>query len=147
MFDIGWTELVVIGVVALVVIGPRELPQVLRTIGAWVGKARGMAREFHSGVSEMMRESELDELRKSAESAVRQFEGEVKSIDPSADLQKSFAFEPDAAPATAAPASADLAPPPAAPAAHVEPAAPAANVESASPAAEAAPPPANPTRT
>mgnify|MGYP001619333644 CR=1 FL=1 len=142
MFDIGWTELVVIGVVALVVIGPRELPQVLRTIGAWVGKARAMAREFHSGVSEMMRESELDELKKSAEAAVRQFEGEVKSIDPSADLQKSFAFEPDATPAATTSASPDAAPPPAAPAANVELASPAADA-----AAETPPPAANPSRT
>lgn len=123
MFDIGWTELVVIGVVALVVIGPRELPQVLRTVGAWVGKARAMAREFHSGVSEMMRESELDELKKSAESAVRQFEGEVKSIDPTAEVEKSFNFDPLASPSTPppSPAKPDEAPaiaaaPPAAPA-------------------------------
>jgi sec-independent protein translocase protein TatB len=112
MFDIGWTELVVIGVVALLVIGPRELPQVLRTIGQWVGKARAMAREFHSGVSDMMRESELDELKKSAESAVRQFEGEVKSIDPSAEVEKSFNFDAPAAPGTppASPADPDAPP-------------------------------------
>ena len=142
MFDIGWTELVVIGVVALVVIGPRELPQVLRTIGAWVGKARGMAREFHSGVSDMMRESELDELKKSAESAVRQFEGEVKSIDPSGDLEKSFSFDTPStpAPASAAPSSPE-APKIVAPAADSTlAAAPAAG-------AEAAPPPASPART
>lgn len=66
MFDIAWTEMMVIGAVALVVIGPKDLPKVLKTVGALVNKARGMAREFQGGIDEMIRESELDELRKAA---------------------------------------------------------------------------------
>ena len=64
MFDIGYTELLVIAIVALVVIGPKDLPRVMRTVGAWVGRARGMARHFRSGLDTMMRESELEEMEK-----------------------------------------------------------------------------------
>jgi sec-independent protein translocase protein TatB len=62
MFDIGYMELMVIAVVALVVIGPKDLPRVMRTVGHWVGRARGMARHFRSGVDTMMREAELEEM-------------------------------------------------------------------------------------
>ena len=64
MFDIGYTELLVIAIVALVVIGPKDLPRVMRTVGQWVGRARGMARHFRSGVDTMMREAELEEMEK-----------------------------------------------------------------------------------
>ena len=65
MFDIGWSELVVIAVVALVAIGPKELPGVLRTMGQWIGKARRMAAEFQGQFSEAMREAEMADLKKS----------------------------------------------------------------------------------
>jgi sec-independent protein translocase protein TatB len=64
MFDIGYSELLVIAVVALIVIGPKDLPRVMRIVGQWVGRARGMARHFRSGVDTMMRESELEEMEK-----------------------------------------------------------------------------------
>jgi sec-independent protein translocase protein TatB len=64
MFDIGYSELLMIAVVALVVIGPKDLPNVMRTVGKWVGKARGMARHFRSGIDTMMREAELEEMEK-----------------------------------------------------------------------------------
>jgi sec-independent protein translocase protein TatB len=67
MFDIGWTELLVIGIVALIVIGPRELPKTLRTIGQMMTKVRRMASEFQGQFNEAIREAELDELRKEAE--------------------------------------------------------------------------------
>jgi len=67
MFDIGWTELFVIGVLVLLVTGPRDLPKVLYEIGKWVRRARAMAREFQGHVDGMMREVELEELRKEAE--------------------------------------------------------------------------------
>jgi sec-independent protein translocase protein TatB len=65
MFDIGWSELVLIGVVALVAIGPKELPGVLRMVGQWMGKARKMAAEFQGQFQEAMREAEMADLKKS----------------------------------------------------------------------------------
>ena len=64
MFDIGYSELLLIAVVALIVIGPKDLPRVMRLVGHWVGRARGMARHFRSGIDTMMRESELEEMEK-----------------------------------------------------------------------------------
>src|SRR5215207_8122376 len=64
MFDVGYSELLLIAVVALIVIGPKDLPRVMRTVGQWVGRARGMARHFRSGIDTMMREAELEEMEK-----------------------------------------------------------------------------------
>ncbi len=64
MFDIGWSELVVIAVVALIAIGPKELPGVLRMVGQWMGKARKMAGEFQGQFQEAMREAEMADLKK-----------------------------------------------------------------------------------
>ncbi|ADH89186.1 twin-arginine translocation protein, TatB subunit [Ancylobacter novellus DSM 506] len=63
MFDIGWSELLVIGIVALVVIGPKELPRVLRTVGQGIGKLRRMAGEFQGQFNEALREAELSDLK------------------------------------------------------------------------------------
>ncbi len=68
MFDIGWGELVVIGIVALIVIGPKELPTVLRTLGQWTTKIRRMASEFQGQFQEAMREAELADLKKQVDS-------------------------------------------------------------------------------
>ncbi len=65
MFDIGWSEFVLIAVVALIAIGPKELPGVLRMVGQWMGKARRMAAEFQSQFQEAMREAEMADLKKS----------------------------------------------------------------------------------
>ena len=64
MFGIDSAELLIIALVALVVIGPKDLPKVMRFIGNWVGQARGMARHFRSGLDTMMREAELEEMEK-----------------------------------------------------------------------------------
>jgi len=64
MFDVGWQELLVIAIVAVIVVGPRELPELMRGIGHWMGKARRMAREFQNSIEEMGREAELDALRR-----------------------------------------------------------------------------------
>lgn len=66
MFDIGWPELMLIGLVALVVIGPKDLPKAIYGVGKWVRKARLVAREFQTHVDDMMREAELDDLRQQA---------------------------------------------------------------------------------
>jgi sec-independent protein translocase protein TatB len=64
MFDIAPTELLVLGAVAIIVIPPKDLPKAMRIAGYWVGKARGVARQFRSGFDEMVRESELAEMEK-----------------------------------------------------------------------------------
>jgi sec-independent protein translocase protein TatB len=65
MFDIGWSEFALIAVVALIAIGPKELPGVLRMVGQWMGKARKMAAEFQGQFQEAMREAEMADLKKS----------------------------------------------------------------------------------
>jgi len=65
MFDISWSEFAIIAVVALIAIGPKELPGVLRTVGQWMGKARRMAAEFQGQFQEAMREAEMADLKKS----------------------------------------------------------------------------------
>lgn len=65
MFDLSWGEMGLIAMVALIVIGPKELPTVLRTVRSWLGAARGMAREFQGHVDDMMKDSGIDEVRKS----------------------------------------------------------------------------------
>ena len=64
MFDIGWSELVVIGVVALIAIGPKELPGVLRMAGQWITKSRRMASDFQNQFQEALREAEMEDLKK-----------------------------------------------------------------------------------
>jgi sec-independent protein translocase protein TatB len=64
MFDVAPTELLLVAVVALLVIGPKDLPRAMRFVGNWVGKARGAARHFRSGLDEMVRQAELEEMEK-----------------------------------------------------------------------------------
>jgi sec-independent protein translocase protein TatB len=64
MFDIGWSELLVIAVVAIIVVGPKELPRLMRTFGHYVGKLRRMAADFQGQFEEAVRDSEIDEVRK-----------------------------------------------------------------------------------
>ena len=62
MLDIGWSELLVLGILALLVVGPRELPRLMRTVGQWVNRARSMAREFQRGMEDVAREADIQEL-------------------------------------------------------------------------------------
>src|SRR5262245_28181049 len=115
-FDIGWSEFMVIGVVALIVIGPKDLPAALRVAGYWVRKARTLSREFHSSVEQMMREVELHEvpqqLKKATEFNVEhEFQKIVDPVnEPASDAQQRAI--PDYLDTTPAPA--DPVPPPAA---------------------------------
>jgi sec-independent protein translocase protein TatB len=142
-FDLGMSELLLIGVVALVFIGPKDLPKALRVAGFWVKKARTLSREFQSSVEQMIREAELDEMRQELKRATeidldKEFQ---KTIDPTgslaeglkppelprfsdADMPAAPVQETGAAPAaqlpkpeTEEPAAPEIAPPPAAPAA------------------------------
>ena len=64
MFGVDTTELALVAILALIFIGPKDLPKVMRTVGYWVGRMRGMARHFTSGIENMMREAELEEMEK-----------------------------------------------------------------------------------
>jgi len=68
MFDIGWQELFVLAILAIIVIGPKDLPRAIRTVTHWIRKARGMARDLQDGLDDMVRESELDDIKKQANS-------------------------------------------------------------------------------
>src|SRR3954447_14167282 len=91
-FDLGWSEMLVIGAVALVFIGPKELPKTLRTVGMWARKARNMTRELQGSVEEMIREAELDEVRRDLKKAMDfDVKGEVsKTVDPTGELAESI---------------------------------------------------------
>src|SRR6266566_3310535 len=92
LLDFGWSELLLIGVVALVVIGPKDLPKALRVAGFWVRKARTLAREFQSSVEQMVREAELDEMRQELKKASEfNIEKEFRqTIDPTGSLAESL---------------------------------------------------------
>jgi sec-independent protein translocase protein TatB len=92
MFDIGWQELFLIGVVALIVVGPKDLPKVLRSASHVLNKARAMSREFQAGLAEMAREVELDEIKRDVERTARFDLGEElrSAADPTGKLSADF---------------------------------------------------------
>src|SRR5262245_58782733 len=81
MFDIAWSELLVIIVVALVVVGPKDLPKLMRTAGQWAGRARAMADQFRRSFDDIARQSELDELRAEVNRL------QQTKIDPAAEIE------------------------------------------------------------
>ncbi|MDF1720404.1 MAG: Sec-independent protein translocase protein TatB [Minwuia sp.] len=87
MLDLGWTELLVIGVLTILIFGPKELPVVFRTVTHWLGKARSVAREFQRTVEDMARDTELDEVRKAAKNAASDMNS---MVDPSGSLDGLF---------------------------------------------------------
>src|SRR6476659_5687668 len=87
MFDIGWSELVVIAVVALIAIGPKELPAVLRTVGQYMGKIRRMASEFQGQFQEAMREAEMADLKKQVDEMTDTAKG-LANFDPMESVKK-----------------------------------------------------------
>lgn len=132
MLDLSWSEILVIAVVAVVFIGPKELPGAIRTVGKWMGKARSLARDFQSQVDDVVREAELDELRKEADKYnPKALLGDIeKTIDPKGEL--AGALQPPTLPSLSEPATppsqASASPPPPAPSS------PAATPQSAGPA-------------
>lgn len=122
MFDIGWSELLVIAVVALIAIGPKELPGVLRMVGQWMGKARRMASEFQGQFQEAMREAEMADLKKSFDEVREAASGftptglvsslqrdvdkalDIEGVDKPADTSSASAVTESVAPATDTPA-------------------------------------------
>jgi sec-independent protein translocase protein TatB len=140
MLDFSWSELALIGVVALVVIGPKDLPKALRTAGIWVRKARSISREFQSSVEQMMREAELDEVKKQIESvsSVNIAKEIENTIDPGGELAESL--KPPEMPDLDKIAN-ETAPPPPAAAETLAPPAPPAVPEPAAAAPEPEPEP------
>jgi sec-independent protein translocase protein TatB len=92
LFDLGMSELLLIGVVALVFIGPKDLPKALRVAGFWVKKARTLSREFQTSVEQMIREAELDEMRQELKKATEiDLDKEFRqTIDPTGSLAESL---------------------------------------------------------
>jgi len=88
MFGIDSPELLVIAIVALVVIGPKELPGLLKTWGKWMAQMRGMASEFRGHVDEMVRQSELDEVKKQLESSASGLD--LKALDPTRQIRETI---------------------------------------------------------
>jgi sec-independent protein translocase protein TatB len=105
MFGVDSSELAVVAILALIFIGPKDLPRVLRTIGYWVGRVRGMARHFTSGIENMMREAELEEMekkwREENERIMRLHPANPQDLDPG---------QPDAMPPLATPDDEELPP-------------------------------------
>ena len=115
MFDIGWSELLVIGVVALIAIGPKELPGVLRAVGQWMGKIRRMAAEFQGQFQDAMREAEMADIKKQVDE-MTSAASSVTNYDPLGDISKQFESPIDDKPAQTPVATAPPAPESAAPA-------------------------------
>ena len=125
MFDIAWTELLVIIVVALVVVGPKDLPRLMRTAGQWAGRARAMADQFRRSFDDIARQSELDELRSEVnrlqqsaipnpaeiESAMYPTGNPLNIGSPMDDVSPPSAPAPEPAPSIAPPPSSSSAPP------------------------------------
>jgi sec-independent protein translocase protein TatB len=137
MFDIGWSELLLIGIVALIAIGPKELPGALRTLGQWMGKVRRMASEFQNQFHEAMREAELADLKKEVDEMASKAQS-YAHFDPIDDIRKDIekaAGPPpdlDTLTDTAASSAPSASPPPA------------ATPPASAPAATETPPPAEP---
>jgi sec-independent protein translocase protein TatB len=90
MFDIGWSELVVIGVVALIVIGPKELPGVLRMVGQWITKVRRMASDFQGQFQEAMREAEMADLKKQVDELADSARDLTPHFDPIGSMEEAI---------------------------------------------------------
>ncbi len=92
MFDIGWQELFLVALITIIVVGPKELPRVLRTVTLWIRKIRSMAREFQDGIDDLAREADLDDLRKDIEKGAGvDFGDEIEqTIDPSGEMREAI---------------------------------------------------------
>jgi len=104
MLDLGWAEMAIVAMVALVVIGPRDLPKALRSMGQIVAKARSTMRELQSSFDELARDAELEELKKTVDEATR--------LDPDREIERAFDIDDRPRLATLEPGAGDDAPKP-----------------------------------
>ncbi|MGF1659589.1 MAG: Sec-independent protein translocase protein TatB [Rubrimonas sp.] len=102
MFDIGWTELLVIGALALIVVGPKDLPRLLRTLGQYTAQARGMARDFQRSMEQAAREADITDMKEMRDTADSLNKLRRMSVDDMLGAPKS---SPTAKPAAVSPAS------------------------------------------
>jgi len=112
MFDISWGKLVIIGVVALIVIGPKELPMVLRTVGQWMSKIRRMASEFQGQFQDAMREAEMADLKKQFDDTTTAVKSAFDTTDIKNEMEKLIGDPAVVTPPSAAAVSSDPAKPP-----------------------------------
>ncbi len=96
MLSLGWSEMAIVLLVALLVLGPKELPKLARDLGRWVGKARSLSREFQRALEDMARETELDEMKKQLDEANRELRRTridktvERAVDPTGELKSAF---------------------------------------------------------
>lgn len=100
MFDIGGWEFMLIVILGIVIIGPKELPAALRNITLWIRKARGLAREFQSGIDDIVQEAEFDKIRQDVmdgadpTGSMSDIQDEIKqAMDPDSEIEQSFSME------------------------------------------------------
>jgi sec-independent protein translocase protein TatB len=106
VFDVAPTEFLLVAVVALVVIGPKDLPRLMRTVGQWVARARGVARHFRIGLDTMMREAELEEMEQKWKAENERIMREYPSLPPSPGMSGPDVSGPDVSgPGTSGPAT------------------------------------------
>jgi sec-independent protein translocase protein TatB len=115
VFDLGWSEMGIVLLVALLVLGPKEMPKLARDLGRWVGKARALAREFQRSLEDMAREAELDDVKKQIDDAGRELRRPQigkrleREVDPDGELGSAFDVEGERRPAEADVPKADAA--------------------------------------
>ena len=88
MLDIGWQELIILMLIALIVVGPKDLPRIVKTAGQWMGKARGYARDFQRTIEEAADVSELDAIKKEIDEANRELSTAKRDVNEGADAVK-----------------------------------------------------------
>ena len=117
MLDLGWSEILVIGVVALIVVGPKDLPKMLRTLGQYAGRAKGIARDFQRSMDDAARQADIEELKevkkglddmRGAQHKMQRDLGQSFLDGPSKPAAKKAAVEPDAAAAAIKPVPAKV---------------------------------------
>ncbi len=85
MFDLGWTELLLIGIVALIVVGPKDLPGMFRAVGKFIGKAKGMAREFSHAMNDAAEGSGVDDIKETLRKAANPMKSAMDEVKKSTD--------------------------------------------------------------